>query len=157
MNQGRTGTIVAINISRGGVPKRPVLQTVVDAVGLAGDGHDHPQYHGGPDRAVCLWASEIIEALAREGHPIFPGAAGENVTTRGLDWALVVPGARLRLGDEVTIEITDFAVPCKANRPWFNDGDFKRMSQKKHPGQSRVYARVLTGGALRPGDAIVVL
>src|SRR5262245_15786695 len=101
-----TGSIVQVNISPGGVPKLPILEARVDQNGLAGDDHEDKVHHGGPDRAVCLFAIERIEALAAEGHPIGPGSTGENVTTRGIDWDQVVPGARLRLGDQLVIEIT---------------------------------------------------
>jgi MOSC domain-containing protein YiiM len=153
---GRVGTIAQVNVSPGGVPKTPVASARVDGLGLHGDDHDHKEIHGGPERAVCLFALERIEALAAEGHPIAPGYAGENVTVRGIDWDLVVPGARLRLGAEVLLEITRYAPPCKTNRAWFKDGDFNRMNQKRHPGWSRSYARVLAGGIIRPGDAVLL-
>jgi len=34
----------------------------------------------------------------------------------------------------------------------FKGGDFTRVSQKRHPGWSRVYARVLVPGRIRQGD-----
>jgi MOSC domain-containing protein YiiM len=153
-----TGVIVQVNISRGGVPKLPVPAAEVGEHGIAGDGHDEPPHiHGGPERALCLFALERIEALAAEGHPIFAGATGENITTRGLDWERVVPGVRLRLGGEVLIEITRYTTPCRTNARWFLGGDFNRMHQAVHPGWSRVYARVLAGGVIRPGDPIELL
>jgi MOSC domain-containing protein YiiM len=149
--------IVQINVSPGGVPKLPIDVATVGELGIEGDGHRDTRHHGGPERALCLWSVERIEALQAEGHPIFPGAAGENVTTRGIDWDVVVPGARLGLGDGVIAEITGYASPCENNAPWFKGGEFKRMSQKLHPGWSRAYARVLRGGTLRRGDPIEVL
>ena len=154
---GRAGTIVRVNISPGGVPKVPVAVATVGELGLAGDQHRHPGIHGGPDRAVCLFSLERIEALAAEGHPIASGSAGENVTVGGIDWDLVVPGARLRLGEQVLLEITWYAAPCKTIRSCFKDGDFNRMSQKVHPGWSRAYARVLATGTIRPGDPVELL
>lgn len=151
-------TIVQLNLSRGGVPKLPVMEAEVTAEGITGDGHNEPPHiHGGPERALCLFAIERIEALAAEGHPIFAGATGENVTTLGLDWDAVVPGARFRLGADVEIEITRYTTPCKTNARWFAGGDFNRMHQNLRPGWSRVYARVLKPGTIRPGDEIEVL
>ncbi len=157
MNDDARGRIVQINISTGGVPKHPIAEGVITAAGLAGDKQKERLFHGGPTRALCLWGIELIEALAAEGHPILAGSAGENITTRGLPWSGMIPGARLRLGDMVTIEITDYAKPCKKNARWFHDGNFNRMNQKRHAGTSRVYARVLTPGTVRPGDAITWL
>jgi len=151
------GVIVQVSVSPGGVPKRAVLQAQVGTLGLDGDDHAHPDIHGGPERAVCLYAIERIEALAAEGHPIGPGSAGENVTTRGVDWAAVVPGTRLRLGDTLVLEISAYTPPCKTNARWFKHGDFNRMNQKLFPGWSRTYARVITPGLIRPGDAVELL
>lgn len=150
------GTIVQVSISKGGVPKLPILEGMVTELGIAGDGHDNPDIHGGPERALCLFAIERIEAMAAEGHPIAAGSAGENITTRGIDWDLVVPGARLRLGD-VLVEVTRYTTPCKTNARWFKGGDFNRMHQNLFPGFSRTYARVIEGGVVRPGDRVELL
>jgi MOSC domain-containing protein YiiM len=120
---------------------------------MEGDRQDDLVHHGGPDRALSLWSLELIEALAAEGHPIGPGAAGENVTLAGLDWMLVRPGARLSLGT-VTVEVTGFAHPCRTIMSCFADRRFSRISEKSHPGWSRVYARVLEPGELRVGEEV---
>jgi MOSC domain-containing protein YiiM len=148
------GIVVQLNISPAGVPKLPVREAHVGPLGLAGDGHADMENHGGPDRAVCLFAIERIEAIAAEGHPIGPGATGENITLRGIDWDTIQPGVRLRVGVDVVLEITRHAAPCKTNARWFKEGDFNRMNEKKFPGWSRVYAKVIATGWVRPGDAV---
>jgi MOSC domain-containing protein YiiM len=148
------GKIIQISVSQGGVPKLPVETAQVSINGLSGDRQANLKYHGGPDRAVCLWALEVIETLRGEGHPIAPGNAGENVTVSGIDWRAVVPGVQLRLGDTVLLEVTDYSPPCQKNMRWFADRRFSRISQKHHPGSSRVYARVLVEGAIAPGDSV---
>lgn len=147
------GVIVSINISRGGVPKLPVPEAVAGPSGLDGDGQRDRRHHGGPDRALCLYSLERIEALQREGHCIAPGTTGENLTIRGLDWDAIMPGVQLRAGS-VTMEITAYASPCKSIRPSFADENSNRLSQQLHPGWSRVYARVVESGELRVGDAV---
>ncbi len=149
--------IFQLSISRGGVPKRPVPEAHVDAGGMEGDRQADRRIHGGPDRALCLFAVEQLAALRAEGHPIAPGCAGENVTTEGLEWRRVVPGVRLRLGAEALIEVTGYTTPCWKNARWFRDGNPDRMSQDEHPGESRVYARVLHPGLLRTGDPIELI
>lgn len=151
------GSIVQVSISRGGVPKLPVAEGVVTELGIEGDGHDNPDLHGGPERALCLFSIERIEAMAAEGHPIAAGSTGENITLRGIDWDLVVPGSRLRLGRDVVVEVTRYTTPCKTNARWFIGGDINRMHQNLFPGFSRVYARVLAGGVVRPGDPAELL
>ncbi len=153
----RTGTIHQLNASNGGVPKLPLEQARALLGGMEGDAQVDRKHHGGPERALCLFALERIEEIAAEGHPIAPGLAGENVTIAGLDWSRVLPGARLRLGDEVLVEVTSYTQPCWKNAGWFADGDFNRINQQTHPGCSRVYARVLEEGLLRRGDAVELL
>jgi MOSC domain-containing protein YiiM len=139
------------------VPKLGVHQAEVVALGLAGDRHNDMQHHGGPDRAVCLYSLERILALQAEGHPVYPGAMGENLTLAGLDWSQVAPGLRLRLGGEVQVEVTGFTTPCDNLVKSFKGGNFNRVHQNKHPGWSRVYARVLQGGSIRIGDGVEVV
>lgn len=143
-----------INVSDGGVPKRPVFEARVAGRGLEGDLQRHVKIHGGPDRAVCLFSLEMIERLQDEGHPIDAGSSGENLTLAGLDWTLVQPGVRLAIGPDVELEVTSYTTPCSHNGRWFRDEDHSRISQKKHPGWSRVYAKVLRGGIVRPGDVV---
>jgi MOSC domain-containing protein YiiM len=149
-----SGRIFQLNVSTGGVPKLAVREGQVNELGLVGDEHRFPDIHGGPDRALCLFSLERILELQAEGHPIFPGAVGENVTIAGLDWQLVVPGVQLSLGDEVIIEITKYTTPCNTIPAYFVDGQYQRISEKVHPGWSRVYARVLREGKLQIGESV---
>jgi len=151
------GRVVQINISPGGVPKLPVAAARVTIDGLAGDHHRDTEHHGGPERAVCLYAMEAIEALQSDGHPIAPGSIGENMTVHGLDWTAIAPGTILSAGERVLLQVTRYTSPCGNIRPAFLDGDYSRVSQKRHPGWSRVYARVLGEGTVRQGDAVRVL
>ncbi|TKB71077.1 MAG: MOSC domain-containing protein [Nitrospira sp.] len=145
-----------INVSNGGVPKLPVSEALVTAKGLEGDRQRNLVVHGGPDRAVCLFSWERIQALQREGHSIAPGAGGENLTLAGLDWGELKPGDQIRLAERVLLELTGYTEPCKHNAQWFKEGNFNRMNQKRHPGWSRLYARVLAEGTVQTGDAVVV-
>jgi MOSC domain-containing protein YiiM len=151
---GTRGRIVQLSVSGGGVPKRAVPAAWVTRLGLDGDAHRDTEHHGGPDRAVCLFAREVIHALVAEGHAVAPGALGENVTIEGVEWSLVVPAAHLVLGAHVLVQVTRYTSPCATIAPMFRDGSYARVSQKRHPDCSRVYARVLTEGEVRAGDAV---
>jgi MOSC domain-containing protein YiiM len=148
--------VESINRSDGGVPKASVPECVVRTSGLEGDRQRDLVHHGGPDRAVCLYSSERIAAMKGEGHPIDAGLLGENLTLSGLDWSAIVPGTRLRVG-AVDLEITKYTSPCKNIAYAFLNGDFTRVSQKVHPGWSRLYARVTKSGTVRVGDPVQVL
>ncbi|MGD1858567.1 MAG: MOSC domain-containing protein [Leptolyngbyaceae cyanobacterium] len=152
-----TGRIAQISISAGGVPKLSVPAADVSKLGLIGDRQGTPKVHGGPERAVCLWSLEVIEALQQEGHNLAPGYAGENVTIAGLDWPQIAPGWQLQLGQNVLLEIASYAAPCRKNMRWFADKRFGRISQKHYPGSSRIYARVLQTGTIREGDVVVIV
>lgn len=151
------GRIFQLNLSKGGVPKLAVREAVITPEGLEGDWQQDRRYHGGPRRALCLFALERVLELQTEGHPIFPGSVGENLTLVGLDWSRLGPGARLVLGDEALVEITSYTAPCKTIAASFRDGRFKRISQKVHPGHSRLYARVLHSGRVRVGQKVTAL
>jgi MOSC domain-containing protein YiiM len=157
LGPNRTGVLVSINRSGGGVPKRRVDGARVSQLGLLGDTQNDKKHHGGPERAVCVYSLERINALQQEGHPIDVGTVGENITVEGIDWELVVPGVRIKLGDEVVLEVASFASPCDTIKESFIDGRFVRISQKLHPGWSRVYARVLIEGEIHFGDHVEVI
>ena len=152
----RLGGIHQISISNGGVPKSPVPGSELTRDGLLGDGQRNLRYHGGPDKAVCLWSAEVIDALREEGHSPSPGSTGENLTVGGIDWTLVRPGVVIMIGETIQLQITEFTRPCRTNAQWFRDGDFRRMSERHHPGWSRVYARVIVSGVVYVGDRVAV-
>jgi MOSC domain-containing protein YiiM len=151
------GRIFQLNCSPGGVPKLAVREATATELGLIGDDHKFPDIHGGTERALCLYSLERILELQQEGHSIFPGAVGENVTISGLDWNTITPGQRLRLGDDVIVEVTSYTSPCNSIPQFFTGGEYQRISQKLHPGYSRVYARVLQPGRLTIGQQVCLL
>jgi MOSC domain-containing protein YiiM len=153
----QTGAVASVNISSGGVPKRRISGVKLSQSGLQGDAQNDKKHHGGPERAVCVYALELIESLQREGHPIDVGTAGENLTVQGIEWIRVVPGVRLRVGDHVLLEVASFTNPCKTIKGSFTDGKFVRIAQSIHPGWSRVYARVLEEGEVRIGDHVELI
>src|SRR4051812_40525961 len=88
------GRVVAVNTSRGGVPKLPLPEAYVGELGLEGDEHRNMVSHGGPLRAVCLLAQEVIDRVRAEGNPIASGTTGENVTTQGIELAALPFGTQ---------------------------------------------------------------
>src|SRR5687767_14861467 len=114
-----TGHIFQLNVSHGGVPKFAVRDATVNDLGMSGDDHRFPEIHGGPERALCLFSLDRILELQSEGHPIFPGAVGENVTISGIDWSELEPGTKLALGDEVLVELTSYTTPCNTIPDYF--------------------------------------
>ena len=153
-NPSQTGRVFQINISPGGVPKAAVQLAELTFMGLVGDNQVNKEVHGGIDRAVTLFGLEIIQALQAEGHPVYPGALGENLTVSGLDWHLIQPGMQLCLGEEIRLEVTRFVAPCSKISAYLTEGNIERVSQKSYPGWSRLAARVIYPGMLRVGDLV---
>src|SRR5258708_6370425 len=108
-----TGQIIQINISPGGLPKRPIPEGLITPLGIAGDLCAHPQIHGGPLQAVLLIAAETVDELIARGYPLYYGALGENLTTRGLDPRQLRLGQILRAGG-ARLELTKVRAPCSS-------------------------------------------
>ncbi len=153
----QSGRVISVNVSPGGLPKLPIERAWVGTLGVEGDAHNEPTVHGGPHRAVCLFGVEAIARVQAEGHPLGPGSVGENLTTEGIDWSDLPVGTRVRVGDTLLMELASPAMPCDTQRPNFNAGRINRISIKLFPSDSRMYARVLVEGEVKPGDRIELL
>jgi Uncharacterized protein conserved in bacteria len=158
------GRVLQLNVSRGGVPKRPIPEGFVTPLGIEGDAVAHPQFHGGPQKALLLLASEVVDQLAAEGFPVYYGALGENVTTQGVDHRQFRSGQRYRIGD-VIIELTRPRIPCSALNvygPGIQEAIYDRAVKEgdttsPHWGMSGFYAAVVQPGMIRVGDPIQLL
>lgn len=158
-----TGQIIQINISRGGLPKRPIPEAFVTPLGLEGDLCAHPEIHGGPRQALLLIASEVIDELAARGYPVYYGALGENFTTRGIDRRQLRLGQTLRAGGAL-IELTKVRVPCSTldiYGPTIKQEIYdKKVKAGDHAsprwGMSGFYASVIQPGPVRVNDIISV-
>jgi MOSC domain-containing protein YiiM len=149
--------VTQVNVNPlGGVPKHGVPSAEITATGVVGDKQRDRRHHGGPTRAVSLYSYDHIQALQAEGHPIAPGSTGENLTISGLDWPTIRVGDRLRIGERVQLEVTGYAAPCTNIIESFADGAITRISQKVHPGWSRLYTRVLEAGIVQQGDTVAL-
>ena len=152
----REGTVAGLQRSGGGVPKLAVERVEVRRAGMEGDWQQNRRYHGGPDRALCLYSMDLIDALVAEGHPIAPGSTGENVTLRGITWSALKPGTRLDIGG-ATVEVTAFADPCRTIAGSFLKRRIARIAEKANPGWSRVYACIIREGVIAVGDSARII
>jgi MOSC domain-containing protein YiiM len=158
------GTILQINVSPGGLPKRPVSGGFCTILGIEGDQHAHARIHGGPRKALLLIAAEVVEELQAAGYPVFFGALGENLTTRGIDVRRLRIGDRLRAGGAL-IEITQPRGPCSALDIYgetlgraIYDKQVKALDHTSPRwGRSGFYASVVEPGPIGPSDIIAVV
>ncbi|MBN1400902.1 MAG: MOSC domain-containing protein [Anaerolineae bacterium] len=142
------GEVVAVCLSESrGTSKHPVEAVELRAEwGVVGDAHAGPWH-----RQVALLAWESVERALARGLQVGPGSFAENITTRGLNLQALPIGARLRVGAEAVLEVTQHG-----KAPHEHDVIHELVGDSIIPREG-IFARVLQGGTLRAGDAIVVL
>jgi MOSC domain-containing protein YiiM len=146
------------------VPKLAVPEAEVTPLGLTGDVQAHPDFHGGTNQALLVVTAEGIEELIAQGFPLFFGALGENLTTRGLDRREMRIGQRYRVGDAV-IELTKMRQPCSQLSVYGRGIQKAVYDQQVDDGDARsprwglggFYARVVRTGSVRPGAPVALL
>jgi MOSC domain-containing protein YiiM len=159
-----TGTVTQISISKGGVPKRAIERGEITARGITGDAWRHRQIHGIPKRTILLITFEGLEEIEEMGFPVYPGALGENLTTRGLDRRALRLGQQFRCGSAV-IQLTEPRAPCHTisvygkgmDKAIFDLAAMNGDPSSKVWGLSGFYASVKEEGLLLPGDAITLV
>jgi len=143
--------------------------TLVEGLGVQGDAHagstvqHRSRVRRDPTapnlRQVHLLHAELFDVLLEEGHAVFPGELGENITTRGVDLLALPSGTRLRVGAQAEVEITGLRNPCSQIDKFQPGLAAKVLDRDANGGLVRkagVMAVVRRGGTVRPGDAIVV-
>jgi len=141
--------IISINISQGGIPKRPVKEVYVKQSGLEGDEHNHEKHYR-PTQAVCIQDIEKLSELSALGYPLEPGTAGENLTTKNLHVNSLPIGTRLTFSGGVVLEITRVRPTCYVMDQI--NSQLKEDANNRHG----MYAKVLTQGHLKVGETIRV-
>jgi len=142
-----TGTVVAVSRSaRKGEKKTPEPSAVLEpGHGLLGDAHAGPGI-----RQVSLLGEESIGKMRARGLSVGPGDFAENVTVSGIDLPGLGVGTRLRVGDAL-IEITQIGKECHDRCAIYLQAGDCVMPREG------VFARVLRGGRVAPGDPVEVL
>lgn len=141
------GKVIAVCTSeQKGTQKKPVDSiTLKENWGIVGDAHA-----GNWHRQVSLLPYEEIEAFRRKGADIAFGAFGENIVTEGYDLKNLPVGTRFRIGDAV-LEMTQVGKACHSHCAIYQVTGDCIMPREG------VFAVVLHGGTVRPGDGIKVI
>jgi hypothetical protein len=167
----RRGTVMAVSRSSGHTMSKPSRGQIrlLAGLGVEGDAHcgrtikHRSRVARDPTqpnlRQVHLIHGELHDELAAAGFAVSAGQMGENVTTRGIDLLDLPTGTRLRLGDTAVVEVTGLRNPC-AQLDGIQPGLMKATLDRDADGglvmKSGIMGVVLTGGDVRPGDAIGV-
>lgn len=142
------GKVVVVSISKEkGVSKTNVTElNLVEQWGAQGDAHA-----GHWHRQVSLLASESIEKMRAKGLEVSPGDFAENITTEGLNLVDLPLGTKLRIGQEVVLEVSQIGKECHTGC-----AVFRQVGSCIMPKEG-IFARVIRGGKVRPGDKIFLL
>ncbi len=138
------GKVVAVNISTNkGERKTPVPEvTMREEHGIVGDGHA-----GDWHRQVSLLAQESIAKMQALGLDVKEGDFAENITTEGVDLVSLPIGSKIELG-ETLLEVTQIGKECHTRCAiYYQAGDCVMPKEG-------IFARVLKGGVVRPGDPV---
>jgi len=142
------GRVEAICVSQEkGTAKRPVEQaTFVVDYGIQGDAHAG-EWH----REVSLLSAEEVAEWRKQAPDLGPGDFAENVLVSGIDLGSLGLGTCLRLGKEAEVVITQIGKECHGHRCTV----FERLGECLMPRRG-LFARVTSGGTVRPGDTVTV-
>jgi len=143
-----TGKIRAISVSEEKGTQKinvPQAELAVDC-GIIGDAHAG-KWH----RQVSLLAIESIEKMIAMGADVSPGNFAENITTEGIDLLALSLGGRLRLGQSVELEITQFGKKCHSHCEIFQQVGDCIMPREG------IFAKVIAPGRVSVGDVIEVV
>lgn len=144
-----------------GIDKRPVdaIELFVpgprygDGPGVVGDLVGDARHHGGAQKAVYAFSREELDWWEGElGRGLSDGAYGDNLTTEGLDLEALLINQRLRVGEEVVLEVSIPRTPCATFQRHMGERAWVRRFTER--GRCGVYLRVVVPGVVRPGDAI---
>lgn len=165
------GTVVAVSLSpRHSFSKAPALSIrLLEGLGVDGDAHagatvkHRSRVARDPTqpnlRQVHLISEERLQELSERGFNVFPGAVGENITTRGLALLDLPEGTRLKLGETAVVEITGLRNPCR-QLDGFQPGLMNAVLARDEQGglilRAGIMGVVRASGDIRPGDAILV-
>ncbi|MDY0297422.1 MAG: MOSC domain-containing protein [Acidobacteriota bacterium] len=127
--------------------KRPIETAVFRADwGIEGDAHA-----GHWHRQVSLLAEEVClpawQRVLRADPMVYagPGAFGENILTRGVDWSRVDVGERIGIG-AVKLEVTQLG------KPLHQENAILRITGESVLPDHGVFARVIQGGIINAGN-----
>ncbi len=142
------GKVVSINISeKKGARKKQRDEVVIKTnYGIEGDAHASETWH----RQISLLAYESIEKMQDKGLDVGSGDFAENITTVGIDLFSLPVGARMSLGEEVEVEVSQIGKECKKKcKIYYQAGDCVMPKEG-------IFVTVSKGGVLRKGDKVSI-
>ena len=140
--------IIAVSISPKKGEKKQNKQSVElkEDFGILGDAHAGPGH-----RQISLLATESIEKMRAKGLDVTSGDFAENITTKGFDLLGLSIGAKLKIGNDVILEITQKGKVCHTRcNIYYQAGDCVMPKEG-------IFGKVLKGGIIKPEDKLEVV
>jgi MOSC domain-containing protein YiiM len=147
MNEVQKGKVLAVNISE----KKGTRKTNIHSCAVLKDSGLKDDAHAGPwHRQVSLLANESIEKMKAMGLNVGYGDFAENITTEGVDLVHLPIGTTIRIGDSVTLRVTQIGKVCHERCAiYYQAGDCVMPKEG-------IFAEVVNEGEVKAGDEIVV-
>jgi len=138
--------VVSINISdKKGVRKKPVESVLIrENYGIETDAHASGKWH----RQISLLALESIEKMKAMGLKVGPGDFAENITTQGVDLPRLPVGAKMTIGGNVEVEVSQIGKVCHTRCAIYHQAGDCVMPKEG------IFVKVLKGGTIKTGDEI---
>lgn len=139
----KKGNVYSISLS----PERGQLKKEVpEALFIAGKGIENDGHAGDWGRQVTCLSFESVQEVNRDKNlNMGPGDFAENILIEGLDFSSINIGSRIKLGEEVVIEVTQIG---KEDHPSIVSRTFG-VSLLPSEG---VFCIVVLGGKIKKGD-----
>ncbi len=135
---------VCISERKGEKKKAVPSVTLREDFGAEGDAH------GGSGRQVSLLALEGVRRMQAKLPSIIPGDFAENLTVEGLNELGLAPGDRVRVGRDALLEITQIGKECHGH----GCAIMRAVGSCVMPKEG-IFAKVVAGGTVRAGDAVL--
>jgi MOSC domain-containing protein YiiM len=136
-------TSMAVSKKKGTRKKTVDEALLIQDHGIEGDAHAGPWH-----RQVSFLATESIEKVRNQGLDVTFGDFAENIATSGIECHKIPLGTQIRLRDSALVEVSqigkDYHTRCAI---YYLAGECIMPKEG-------IFARVLKGGKIRPGDMI---
>lgn len=140
------GKVIAVCRSdkKGTMKKEISSGQLIEGYGLEGDAHA-----GDWHRQISLLDKKSIDKMRGKGYKITNGDFAENITTEGMILYELPVGTRLKIGNDIIMEITQIGKKCH------NDCEIARKIGKCVMPKEGIFAKVISGGEIKAGDKII--
>ena len=143
-----TSVLAVCTSDKKGTRKKPVAEVLVkENFGVVGDAHADCSTH----RQVSLLANESIDKMRGKGFELNSGDFAENITTQGIELVTLPIGTQFNVGKDVVLELTQIGKECHAAC------EIRKLVGDCIMPREGVFAKVLRGGRIKPGDTIEIV